>query len=87
MSYADANQVKLIHAQTVANVANRNAVSAGPDVTRGEHVSEFGARDTERDDEGQVEQQLQWRGHPMALVGITARHPSDVVGAWRGGQR
>jgi hypothetical protein len=45
----------------------------------GQHVREFGCGDAERDDERQVEEQLQRRGYPMFLVRIATRHPADAM--------
>ena len=51
----------------------------GLDVTRRQRVRELRGGDTEGDDKGQVEQQLQRGGHPMRLVRISSRHSTEPV--------
>src|SRR3954466_11130733 len=45
----------------------------------GQHVREFVRGDAEPDDERQVEEQLQRRGHPVLLVRVAPRHSSNPM--------
>src|SRR5581483_7693276 len=54
-------------------------------MTGGQHVRELRSGYPERDDECQVEQQLERRSRPMRLVGVAARHPAESVRERRAG--
>ena len=72
-------RLKLIHAQQIENVGEREREQPGADVVLGEHVGELVGGDAEGDHERQVEEQLQRRRHPVLLVRVAARHPADAV--------
>ena len=79
VSYADANQVKLIQAHDTANVAKAKPMIPSPDVVVGEEAGELVGRHPERDDERQVEEQLQRRGGAVHLVRVAAAHRDQAV--------
>ena len=71
--------MKLIHAQQIENVGEREREQPGADVVLGQHVRELVGGDAECDHERQVEEQLQRRRHPVLLVRVAARHPADAM--------
>lgn len=58
------------------------AEQARAEVTLGHGEGELASGDTERDDEGQVEEQLQWSGRPVILKGIPAAHAGHCMPEW-----
>jgi hypothetical protein len=51
----------------------------GLDVAGRQRMRELRCGDAERDDKGQIEQQLQRRGHAMRLVRVASRHSTEPV--------
>ena len=83
VSYAEANQVKLIQAQQIANIANAKPpipLPRWPSATMGQLVGGL----PEGGDEREVEQQLQRRRGPVRLVGVASGHPGQGVAEGRG---
>src|SRR6266511_2496450 len=75
VSYADANQLKLIHAQQIVKTPHPNPISPARRCPSASKVRELVRRLTERHYEGQVVQQFQRRRRPVLLARVTPRHP------------
>ena len=79
VSNADANHVKLIHAQHTESSTKANPHTAVAMCASGDVMRQLVPRLRERDDERQVEQQLQWGDRAVPFVRIPAQHPSEAV--------
>ena len=75
MPYEDANHVKFIHAHQIAKNTWRNGSTAASGMPAGDAVFELASERADRDDESEIEEQLELAGGPVWFVDRARLHP------------